>query len=67
MCLIEMKNDYETIREQYTNEHHPHHHPTNRPRNRLHQRCHRLKPGLPPAVRIQQSQRRKESSLIRRG
>ena len=35
--------------------------------NRLHQRHHSLKPGLPPAVRIQQSQRRKESALIRRG
>ena len=53
--------------ENCTNEHHPHHHPTNRPRNCLHQRRHSLKPGLPPAVRIQQSQRRKESALIRRG
>lgn len=35
--------------------------------NNIYQRRHSLMPGLPAAVRIQQSQRRKESSLIRRG
>ena len=66
---MEKKNMHSTVFLQRSNiyDHHPHHHPTNRPGNRLHQRRHGLKPGLPSAVRIQQSQRRKESSLVRRG